>query len=160
MAERWLLMALLVVMSARIAKPQNTRAVGEAQAGIWVRENSPSKPKVITLELARVACYAYSPNYQLHHAFEDPAAPPGSPSDPKRVSYWGVVDYAVRIGATHVVLDENRIGQLVPGFVPDLLRADAAAAHPRLAIALRIKRSQRDEAPTLIVCQIVHAESD
>ncbi len=151
----WLLALMAVVQGVRIAKPEHRDKVGEAEAGLWIRAHTRGRPRVITLELSRVACYAYSPNLELHKAFSERAANGPPVKNPKRVSYWGILDYACRIRATHVVVDEDRIRRLVPGFMADVERACAASKLPRLILCRRFKRSPRDASPSILIYRVV-----
>ena len=154
-ALRWTLAVMAVVLVARTAEPQNTRNVGEAQAGLWIRHDCSGEPKVITLELSRVACYAYSWNYELHDAFFEEDADGSRVKTPARESFWGILDYACRIGATHVALDENRMYELLPDFIPDANEAMAKKAMPRLELCRCLKSSPRDARPTLYIYRVV-----
>jgi len=154
-AMRWVMAVMAVLLVARTTDPQNTRDVGEAQAGLWIRHDCSGEPKVITLELSRAACYAYSWNYELHDAFFEKNAKGVRVKPPERESFWGVLDHACRIGATHVVLDENRIYELLPDFIPDAEEAMAKKAIPRLDLCRRLKRSRSDARPTVYVYRVI-----
>lgn len=154
-AMRWVMAVMAVLLVARTVEPQSTRNVGEAQAGLWIRHNCSGEPKVITLELSRAACYAYSWDYKLHEAFFEEDAEGIRTKNPERESFWGILDYACRIGATHVVLDENRMYELVPDFILDAEEAMAKKTVPRLELCRRLKGSPRDARPTVYIYRVV-----
>ena len=154
-AMRWVMAVMAVLLVGRTAQPQNTRNLGEARAGLWIRHDCSDEAKVITLELSRAACYAYSWDHELHEAFFEEDADGVRVKNPERESFWGVLDYACRIGATHVVLDENRMYELMPDFIPDAEEAIARKAVPRLELCRRLKRSPRDARPTVYIYRVV-----
>ena len=154
-ALRWITGVMAVVLTARTAEPQNTRNLGEAKAGLWIRRHCATPPKVITHKLPRVACYAFSRNFELHQAFVGTNTDGRRVRKPERVSYWGILDHACLIEATHVVVEENQMYELAPAFIAEAKQADAAGAVPRLALRVRFKPSWRDASPTIFVYQVV-----
>lgn len=154
-ALRWVTGVMAVVLAARTAEPQNTRHLGEAEAGLWIRSHSPTRPKVITHKLSRVACYAYSSNLDMSDAFVEADDEGRLVWKPERVSYWGVLDHACRIDATHVVVEQSLIYELLPRFISEAAKAEAEGAIPRLALRVQCKASWLDTSPTIFVYQVV-----